>query len=104
MASNIKWFKRAYRSVLNGDTQAWNMMKKRLPQSRVSIIEETLSHLLGSPAEKVTEETKEIPKPEVSVKIKPKVSKTKKKASKKASTKNKNTKKTKKKSNEKSST
>jgi hypothetical protein len=90
MASNVKWFKRAYRSVLLGERELWNNLRKKLPPSSVELIESTLEHLVKSEPATLPEEVSE-----PTLKTKPKAV-TPKKASSKS-------KKTTKKDNEKSS-
>jgi hypothetical protein len=46
MASNKKWFKRAYRSLASGNSQAWEMLKRKLPPSSVALLESSLPHML----------------------------------------------------------
>jgi hypothetical protein len=39
MASNVKWFKRAYRVLNAGHTELWELIKHRLPEKRRNFLE-----------------------------------------------------------------
>ena len=39
MASNVKWFKRAYRVLNAGHTEIWELIKHKLPEERRNFLE-----------------------------------------------------------------
>jgi hypothetical protein len=41
MASNVKWFKRAYRALSSGEMHIWEAIKKKLPEERINQLEAT---------------------------------------------------------------
>ena len=43
MASNVKWYKRALRTLSNGDEKLWNVIKNKLPQDRIDFLENKFS-------------------------------------------------------------
>ena len=84
MASNIKWFKRAYRALASGEMDMWEAIKKKIPESRISMLEKTFGNIMSeastpeaSTPEASTPEPKvSTPEPKVST-PEPKVSKSK---------------------------
>ena len=86
MASNIKWYKRAVRTLAAGETRLWRAIKKKLPADRVKSLEEKF---LRKPKKQETSQDKteervveRIPKEETAEKRPARKTKTAKKATK----------------------
>ena len=94
MASNIKWYKRAVRTLTAGETRLWEAIKKKLPADRVQSLEEKF---LKKPKKQETSQDKteertveRVPKEKTAKKRPAGKTKTAKKGTRKKATKTKN--------------
>tara|TARA_B000000609_G_C24102974_1_gene309520 strand:- start:352 stop:654 length:303 start_codon:yes stop_codon:yes gene_type:complete len=73
MASNVKWYKRAIRTLSSGDEKLWNAIKRKLPQERIDLLE---NKFLGKQKEPQKDPTAEKKQTKTKTAVTPKVATT----------------------------